>query len=267
MNMLTCAATRRRLQAYHDQELSLNDQIAVSAHLAWCDPCSAALADLERLRTILRGSMPGRIALSSDEDINLQAVVVNQMEAETTRSFRVRAREAFGDMHLVYAGLGGIAAALACVVVALGMMRFALASPEPLPPIAEMVGPGSNLEPVSLSSSLRMPRPLDEEFPPRLIEDDDTVFTLAAVVTREGRIGNIELLAAAADAAPASHASEAKVVEDFLGAASRTRFQPASREGMPVAVNMVWIVAHTTVRGPRDIVLPPQPPAVKKRTA
>ena len=30
---------------------------------------------------------------------------------------------------------------------------------------------------------------------------------------------------------------------------SRARFEPATRKGLPVAVNMVWLVAHTTVRG------------------
>ena len=36
-----------------------------------------------------------------------------------------QAREVFEDMHLVYAGVGGAAAALVCVVIMLGMMRFA----------------------------------------------------------------------------------------------------------------------------------------------
>ena len=35
----------------------------------------------------------------------------------------------------------------------------------------------------------------------------------------------------------------------MLGAMSQARFEPARVAGLPVAVNMVWLVAHTTVRG------------------
>jgi hypothetical protein len=49
--------------------------------------------------------------------------------------------------------------------------------------------------------------------------------------------------------------AEAKAAEDLIEIVSRTRFEPASvvhgvldMAGLPVAVNMVWIVAHTTVR-------------------
>src|SRR5207244_1589287 len=43
MKTLTCASARRRLQAFHDQELAVADQIAVSSHLGWCDGCAETL--------------------------------------------------------------------------------------------------------------------------------------------------------------------------------------------------------------------------------
>ena len=46
MKALSCAATRRRLQAFHDHELPVGEQIAVSAHIEWCPRCARALADL-----------------------------------------------------------------------------------------------------------------------------------------------------------------------------------------------------------------------------
>ena len=42
MKALTCGATRRRLDAYHDEELSFSEQIAVSSHLEWCDECAGS---------------------------------------------------------------------------------------------------------------------------------------------------------------------------------------------------------------------------------
>ena len=48
-----------------------------------------------------------------------------------------------------------------------------------------------------------------------------------------------------------------KAVENLMGAMSRARFEPARVDGLPVAMNMVWVVEHTTVRAT---------PAEKKRT-
>ena len=44
-------------------------------------------------------------------------------------------------------------------------------------------------------------------------------------------------------------ASDAKRYERLVDAVSRAQFEPVMKEGNPVAVNMVWFVANTTVRG------------------
>ncbi|MBM3769696.1 MAG: hypothetical protein FJW27_00100 [Acidimicrobiia bacterium] len=65
-------------------------------------------------------------------------------------------------------------------------------------------------------------------------------------------------------------AEEARGVANLLDAVSRARFEPASVAGLPVAVNMVWMVAHTTVRGTPVASEPPvvvSPPAKKRRVA
>ena len=62
MKMLTCAATRRKLHAFHDGELPIGDQVSVAAHLDWCDDCASAFAELRFLRTALRAATPGRMA-------------------------------------------------------------------------------------------------------------------------------------------------------------------------------------------------------------
>jgi len=54
------------------------------------------------------------------------------------------------------------------------------------------------------------------------------------------------LILALATPVAAQTASQDLALRD---AVSRARFEPATRKGMPVAVNMVWLVAHTTVRG------------------
>ena len=73
MKALSCAAARRRLQAYHDDELTVVRQIEVGAHLEGCGDCTAALEELQLLRAALRTAAPGRAALSRDESIGFHA--------------------------------------------------------------------------------------------------------------------------------------------------------------------------------------------------
>ena len=52
-------------------------------------------------------------------------------------------------------------------------------------------------------------------------------------------------------------ADEVAIVQRFgkreymLGAVSKVRFEPARISGLPVAVNMVWLVTQTTVHAPK----------------
>ena len=49
MTGLTCAAVRQRLAAFHDDELEVQDRIAVQAHVNACDDCVADLASYRDL--------------------------------------------------------------------------------------------------------------------------------------------------------------------------------------------------------------------------
>jgi len=153
----------------------------------------------------------------------------------------------------------------------LGMMRFAMSTPSPnsLAALVDVLTPGSNQNPVVPRASVQMPRPIDPAFagPEAAGGDDDAVFTLSAVVTREGRVANLELLREPGEnVVPGS--VEAKAVADLLDAVSRARFEPGSVAGLPVAVNMVWMFAHTTVRGtPAPTPPPPQPKGKKREIA
>lgn len=269
MKPLTCAATRRRLHAFHDGELPVSEQIAVTTHLEWCDDCAAALEDIEVVGAALRTALPGREAFDGDAQASFPGVVVNRMRAERNVSWPVRFQLMFEDAHLVYAGAAAAVAALVCVVVMLGMMRFATSTPQPdsLAALINLLTPGSNENPVVPRPDVLMPKPLDQAFATgsEFDGDDEAVFTLAAVVTREGRVANLELLRDSGEGVMPG-TDQAKVVASLLDAVSRARFEPASVEGLPVAVNMVWLFAHTTVRGtPTRSEPPATAPPVKKR--
>lgn len=238
MKVLNCSATRRRLQAFHDQELSIGEQIDVSAHLEWCDACADSLAEMRALSGMLRAAAPGRVGLTDEEGISLQALVVNRAKAEHTESWTVRFREMFDDMHMIYAGLGAGAATVVCVMILLSMMRFATSERSP----------GSNQNPVVIDARTLMPRALDQNFlaVPESRGVDEGMFTLSAVVTREGHVVNVELHAP--DNAPLkAGSSEALAMKSLIDAISLARFEPARVSGLPVAVNMVWLVARTTI--------------------
>ena len=88
--------------------------------------------------------------------------------------------------------------------------------------------------------------------------DEDAELMLSALVTRDGRIQNLELLE---QQARALHIKP-EVIGAMLEAASRARFEPAQSGGLPVAVNVVWLVTSTTVKGRPDydlyLVRPPR---------
>jgi Putative zinc-finger len=260
MKVLTCGATRRRLHAFHDQELPYGDQIAVSAHLDWCDECAGELAQLRLVGRTLRTSMHGRAGLSAEEETSLRQSVVSRIKAEQTVSFVGQAREMFVDMHLVYAGLGGAAAATVCVLIMLGMFRFAANErPDSLAGMVAVLGsPGSNFNPVRpefppvppLEARVQMPRVLNQAFSTDPDETGDSLIMIAGIITREGTVVDLALLDPGGGRS-STQSGQTKAVEDLLGAVSRARFEPARVDGLPVAVNMVWVVEHTTVRATR----------------
>jgi hypothetical protein len=101
---------------------------------------------------------------------------------------------------------------------------------------------------VAIDARVQMPRALDAALSSSSATDD-AVFALAAVVTREGTISNLEMLRTSGRPG----AVDAKAEGALMDAMSRARFEPAQMAGLPVAVNMVWVVAHTTVRGKHPI--------------
>lgn len=256
--MLNCAGANRLLQAYHDGELTIAEQIEVDAHLEWCDGCSAALDDMRSMRSLLRTAVASQPAVSRADHDSLQAMVLSRARAEQNASWPVHMRAMFDDMHFVYAGLGAGAATVACVMIMLSMMRFATGRER---------SPGSNTNPVVVDARMLMPRPLDYVLMTAdSKEADDAVFTLSGVVTREGRVVNLELHSQSGETLPAD-SSEARALEPLMGSVSKARFEPAKVSGLPVAVNMVWMVAHTTVRAAKlpSIDLPVTPSAKKRR--
>ena len=254
MKSLACAAVRRQLQAYHDDELGVADQIAVATHLDGCAACSEALAELEDLGHLLRTEAPGHVPLPCDEASAFVSTVVNRIHVEEELSLFGSIRESFEDRRVFYSTFGAASATFACLIIMLTMMRFA--GSERTDSLAGMMNvlkaaqPAVQLEPVIIrpvvvDARVRMPRALDSF---STSDIDDAVLALSGTVTTEGKVSDIEINDGFGGVAMAS--IEPKRLEGLVDAVSRIRFEPVKdKEGEAVPVKMVLFVAHTTVRG------------------
>ena len=253
MKHLACAAVLRELQAYHDDELQVVDQIAVSAHLDGCRSCREALADIEDVGSLLRAEAPGRAPIPRDEAASFVSGVVNRARVEDAVSFVSWVHELFDDRRFVYSVGGAATATLACLVIMLTMMRFGAG--DRTDSLAAMLnglsGPPTPVQPIVIRPIIVDARvnilPAAATFSGSDLSDvADSVLALSGVVTTEGRVSNIEVNDGTNGIAMA--AMDSRRIESLVDAMSRTRFEPVMKEGDPVQVNMVWFVAHTTVR-------------------
>jgi hypothetical protein len=248
MMLLTCADVRRQLAAFYDRELPVAELIAFEGHIHDCQRCSHELAELSGLGDSLRlAAAPA----PSDDWAGLTPGVITRMRAENHESLRSRAQRLFEDMHLVWIALASTTATFLCGAVALGTLHFA--SPERhdslAAVIAVMAAPsGSDLNPARLDWRYRPPSVPQNGVVQQTLENsvladqlsDDAMLAVSAVVTREGGVADLAVL---------TNDRDRRHVTNLLDAISGARLQPAEFGGSPVAVNLVWILAQTTVKG------------------
>jgi hypothetical protein len=248
------------LAAYRDGELPMDRQLAVRAHLAGCPGCLADAQAVDRLGGLLRHASSARVESMRDTLSSVHAQVLARVQADPPQPLGRRAARACDDQgHWLWAVAGATAATLVCLLAVTGVMRLGLReAPHSMAAlIAAMADPGSNRNPMPIDERLLLPRAYPGEIMPAALAERDAVFALAAVVTREGHVQNLELLG------PGSmRAWEAEQVLEVLDLAAQTRFEPARSGRSAVAVNVVWLLAHTTVVGKeRDL---PVAPAIRR---
>jgi hypothetical protein len=246
---LGCEVVREMLPGFVDGELVMQDQVAVESHLRWCRTCAAHVDDLRVIGDSIRfGGVNSHSEDESRELSALQAAVLSRVRAEQEQSFASQVRSLFDDLHLLWAGLGATAAVLVCLFGTMSVLHAASEErPDSLKGVLQsLANPGSDRNPMLLDGRIiQVPRALDDS-PALESGEDEAVFALAAVITREGRIANYEVLVK-----ERANAETAWDVSSLLDRVARSRFAPAEQgvARAPVAVNMVWLLARTTVRG------------------
>ena len=264
MKTLSCASSRRLLQAFHDGELAVGEQIAVSAHVERCPRCARALADVREVGSALQAIRPGRLTLSQEDAAVFTGTVVNRFKAEDAASLFARVRVMFSDMRLGYAGLGATAATMVCVVIMLTMMHFAPKErPDSLRAMMGVISTPLDCDAFDLSDSTGCRARWAERFQ-RANEwaEQDAVFALEIVVTRQGGLANIALLR---NARGHASADQVQIIDGLLDLVQQARLDQPLEMRLPTAI---YLQEQTTVHAskqptPLDVPLP-QP---KKRAS
>ncbi len=244
MTGLTCTAVRRRLAEFHDGELPVQTRIAIQGHLNACEACVDELGEYERVSGALRlAAAPG----PSDDWTGLRPGVISRMRAEANEAWLARMGRMFDDMHLVWIGLASTTATFLCGAIVLGMLHYA--SPEREDSlralITVMAAPsGSNLNPASMDGlMIQAPSVPEDGIVKASLErsgaQGELMLAFAAVITREGNISGLEAL---------GEGRGRLQVAQLMNEISRGRLEPARYGADPIAVNLVWVVEHLTVK-------------------
>jgi len=246
MTVLTCPAVRRRLAAFHDDELGVQERIAVQAHVNGCDDCQEELSGYRDVSSALRlAAAPG----PADDWTGLQPGVISRMRAEANEAWFARMGRMFDDMHLVWIGMASTTATLLVGTMVLGMLRFA--SPERADSLRSLVAvvsavPGSDLNPAGIDGlAVQAPSVPEDGIISASLERSgqgaEQMLAFAAVITRDGNIAAMQAL---------GEGRSSRQVARLINEISRGRLEPARYGADPLAVSMVWVVEHVTVKPP-----------------
>jgi hypothetical protein len=254
---LGCDAARELLQPFVDRELPVAEQVELEAHLRWCETCAARVEDLQLIGAALRvgAAVPPVHAEDEAAMAAIQSGVLTRIRAEREQSLPVRFREAFADMHFFWPALGATAALVVCLFAVMTVNRvIRIERPYSMADrITTLANPGSDRNPLPIDMLMLAPRPLTEGPALESMSDEEAVFALAAIVTREGRISDYELLHAEREnSGGAQGGSSHDEVNALLDTVKQSRFAPAQTPDGAVAVNVVWLLARTTVKASID---------------
>jgi hypothetical protein len=267
-----CDAARDLLDGLVDGELTMAEQLAVDSHLRWCRTCAMRVEDMRLIGASLRIGAAGSARRDGDDRAVaiVHDAVLTRVRAEREQSFGVRLRDMLSDMRFLWPAVGATVAVALCASVAAGVLQASTAEqPQSLAALIDtLANPGSEQNPLRPNNGISIPQlyaddakraggTLDQ------MPEEDVIYTIRTVVSRDGRVSNYELLLSDAQPATLNGAGHDRAV---LDAVQQSRFEPAYTPlGRAVAVDMVWVIAKTTaVVGPQAHLAPRVVPAVAK---
>lgn len=290
-----CEVARPMLSAFVDGELVVAEQVVVEAHVRVCRECAAHLEDMQIIGSGLRLAAPVTPGLDLDLDV-MVGQMSERVRAEHAMSWAVRFRQLCGERRVAWALAGATCGVAICALLtaALAIALEVQTANSLAAMMRALASPGSDANPMMLDARMLPPRltipTYTDDAPELSAMADDVVYAIAGTVTRQGKLRDYTLLndagpndaamndAAVMGAAARGTGRQASTARDAVWprgerrpdafmerAVSRLRFAPAQSHGEPVAVNLVWVVARTTVRGSSVNVLPASGPLGARR--
>ena len=259
-----CDQARTLLDGLIDGELSMADQLAVESHLRWCETCALRVADMRTIGASLRAQSPVG-PLTDTDDHSLTALtegLLVRVRAERAQSLPSRFREAVTDRRFLWPALGATTAVLLCVTAATSVLRASTNwDPTSLAAmISALASPGTEQRPLRpADNGVSIPRLGDNQADgtgemTELMPEDDVIMAVRTVIGRDGTPANPELLQSDDDIAVGGRAAIARAAAQelaVLDAVRKMKFVPAHTPlGYPVAVDVVLLIAKTTVAAP-----------------
>jgi len=196
---------------------------------------------LRDVGAVLRARSAAAAAQCAPSLEDFEADIQSRLSAEREESVSAQLSRAFQDMRLGLAALCSTGATFVSALLVVGIFYFAPQPERPDSLAGMMEALGAPV--IGMDSRILSPRSsgtdpvVDDPF-----NEEDEVFALAAIVTRNGRIVSPEVLSSQLSGAERSR------VNRLLDEISRARFEPARMGGTAVSVKTVFVLARTTVR-------------------
>jgi hypothetical protein len=247
-----CPRVRVLLDAFVDGELEPRQRAQVRRHLEACARCRHEVEARRALGTLIHVTLRGRAGMTAEQREGLPGQVVLRRMVERDQAWSTFLRDGIQAPPLRWAATGATLALLACLLAGALTLRLTQQwQPGSLAALIDVLAnPGSNDNPVRLDEWMKAPESkpdLSAFLPVTELPGQDATVALSAVVTREGRVRHLSVIDGGWRR---TGRLDRRALSAVLEAAAHTEFRPATAaKGTPVAVSMVWVLAHTTVTG------------------
>lgn len=245
----TCEQVRGELSAFRDQELAVEDRIAIADHLESCASCRLEDNDLETISDAFQVAVRVESADVMTGLGRLQTDILERWNAEERVSLSRTIHNLLDDPGRASASLGASIVASVCLAIcALILTRGPIGHPESLK-AAMTLSERARVMDIYLPS-VELPRANAEAImPAAVVNGDNEEVAFAALVRADGYLEELEFLGEHPLRRPAQASTHEELLQ-LLNAVATARFEPARQAGAPVSQNVVWLLSHTTVRAP-----------------
>ena len=244
----TCGCVRAELSAFHDEELTIEDRIAIADHLESCPSCRLEASDLQAIREALQASSRIDDVALMPTLSRLQTDLLERWDAEEKASLGRAILNLFDDPRRASASFGvSVIASLSLAMGAFLLAQSPIRHPESLK-AAMTLSSRARTADIYLPA-VELPRVnADAIMPAAVVNGDDEEVAFAALVRADGYLDELEFLG---ERSPGrTQPATREELSQLLNAAATARFEPARVAGSPVSQNVVWLLSHTTVRAP-----------------